>query len=74
MFIATLFVYALYLYLLVGLLFGLWFVLRGGMAVDGGLREASWPTRLLLRPGSAALWPVLWLRYRGRAGSGGHTG
>lgn len=52
-----------YLYLLLGFLFGLWFVFRGVQKIDPGMDGAKWPMRLLLLPGSLALWPVLWRKY-----------
>jgi hypothetical protein len=59
MLIAQIFVYAFYIYLLIGLLFGIWFVFSGVARVDAGMKEAGWKVRLLLLPGSMALWPVL---------------
>lgn len=46
-------------YLLVGLLFAAWFVLRGMHRLDPVAQEAGWRVRLLLLPGAAALWPIL---------------
>ena len=45
-------------YLVAGLLFGLWFVLRGVGRVDPVARDGSWGFRLLILPGVAALWPL----------------
>ncbi|TAE47836.1 MAG: hypothetical protein EAZ89_16765 [Bacteroidetes bacterium] len=59
MFFAYLFVYLLYAYLAAGLAFALWFVFRG----DADMAEASWKLRLLLIPGTMALWPVLLRKY-----------
>lgn len=56
-----------YGYLGAGLLFGVWFVFKGVNRVDGQMHSANWRTRLLLLPGSAALWVVLlnkWLKAR----------
>lgn len=53
-------------YVLVGLVFGLWFVLRG-VQRDPAARAAGLGFRLLILPGSAALWPLL-LTYRGPGG------
>jgi len=48
-----------YIYLLVGLLFGLWFAFRGAQKLDSGMQGAKWTMRLLLLPGAIGLWPVL---------------
>lgn len=53
------FVNALYLYLLAGVVFASLFLWRGAAALDEAARGISWKTRVLLFPGSAALWPVL---------------
>jgi uncharacterized membrane protein HdeD (DUF308 family) len=42
MLIAQIFVYAFYIYLLIGLLFGIWFVFSGVARVDAGMKEAGW--------------------------------
>ena len=57
------FVYTFYAYLAIGLLFGLWFVLKGVQKVDAGMNEAKWNLRLLILPGSIALWPVMLRKY-----------
>ena len=60
-------------YLLCGLAVGVPFVLRGVDRVDPAARETSLGFRLLILPGTAALWPLLavkWLRARG---AGGHS-
>ena len=57
-------VYIFYGYVLAGLIFALWFVFRGVHKVDKGMEGASWKMRLLLLPGSIALWPYLWLKVR----------
>lgn len=59
MLIAQILVYGFYLYLFIGLVFAIWFVFRGASKIDAGLRNANWKLRLLLLPGSMALWPVL---------------
>ena len=56
-----------YIYLLKGFLFGLWFVFKGVDRIDEQMQGASWRTRLLLLPGTMALWIVLlnkWLKAR----------
>jgi hypothetical protein len=57
--------YLFYAYLSFGLVFGVWFVFKGAEQIDASMHGASWPTRLLLLPGSSALWVVLlrkWLK------------
>ena len=57
----------LYLYLAAGFVFAVFFVWRGARQIDGMAKGISLQTRLLLLPGSAALWPVLlwkWLKAR----------
>lgn len=57
------FVWVFYAYLLIGLLFGLWFVFRGVNRVDTGMKDARWNMRLLLLPGALGLWPTLLVKY-----------
>lgn len=52
-------------YLAAGLVFGIFFVLRGVGRIDPQAQEGSWGFRLAILPGVAALWPILarrWLR------------
>lgn len=59
--------YLFYGYLGLGLIFGLWFVFKGADQLDDQMHGVSWRTRLLLLPGSIALWGVLlnkWLKFR----------
>ena len=63
--IASWIVWALMAYAAVGLIFAVAFVLRGANAIDPVARDGTWGFRLLILPGSAALWPLLlsrWLR------------
>lgn len=55
--------YGVYAYLAIGLIFGLWFVFKGAEQIDKNMHGASWPTRLLLLPASAALWLLLLNKY-----------
>ncbi len=57
-------------YLGVGAVFAAAFVAVGIGRVDPAARGAPWRVRLLLAPGSAALWPALAARWA-RAGRGG---
>lgn len=54
---------ALLVYAGIGVVFGLAFVTVGLAKVDPVARGASFGLRLLLLPGSAALWPLLALRW-----------
>ncbi len=46
-------------YLAIGLVFGLWFVFSGVHRIDSVTRSAGIRFRLLILPGTAALWPVM---------------
>jgi hypothetical protein len=56
------------LYVLIGALFGLFFVTLGAQRIDPAARGAGWGFRLLIFPGVAALWPLLAWRWRRAAG------
>ncbi len=56
------------LYALVGVIFGIAFVLRGVNRIDPVAPESTWGFRLVILPGVVALWPLLarrWLRGSG---------
>lgn len=53
------FVQAFYVYLLLGVAFAFVFLWRGAAVLDESAKGISWKTRLLLIPGSVALWPLL---------------
>ncbi len=55
---------AFYLYFVVGGVFAVLFLWRGAAVLDESAKGISWKTRLLLFPGSAALWPILWRKWR----------
>lgn len=55
--------YGAYAYLGLGLIFGIWFVLKGAEQIDENMHGATWPTRLLLLPASIALWVLLFKKY-----------
>lgn len=61
--IATWLARALEFYLLAGVLFALPFVWRGAGRVDPTAAEGTRGFRLLILPGSVALWPLLALRW-----------
>lgn len=54
-------------YLAIGFVFGLAFVVRGAGRIDPSARNGTWGFRLLILPGSVALWPVLARRWFGGA-------
>ena len=56
---AEIFVTIFYFYLIIGFVFGLWFVFRGVQKIDDGMGKAKLSLRLLLLPGSIGLWPIL---------------
>lgn len=56
--------YAIGVYLLVGLVVGLFFVLRGVRDVDPVAHEAPVRVRVLFLPGSVAVWPIVVWRWR----------
>ncbi len=52
-------------YLGIGLLFGIAFVIRGAQRIDPQAVGGSWGFRLAILPATAALWPLLarrWIR------------
>ena len=57
-------------YLLCGLIFAVAFVARGVGRLDHAARESSLGFRLIILPGSAALWPLLAVRWA----EAGHQG
>lgn len=65
--LTQLFVQAIYGYLLIGAVFAVVFLWRGAVVLDEAAKGISWRTRMLLFPGSVALWPLLlqkWLLAR----------
>ena len=64
--IAGWFTIVLVAYVAAGLMFAVAFVLRGVQRVDPDAREGTWGFRLVIFPGSVALWPLLlsrWVRF-----------
>lgn len=64
-------VHALEGYLLIGVVFALVFVFKGAGAIDPSAREGSLGFRLLILPGTAALWPLMAKRWLAAPKSGG---
>ena len=73
MFVAEVIVLAVSAYLACGLLFGLAFVTTGVGRVDAAARGTSAGFRLLILPGTAALWPFLAARWVRAVRSGGNS-
>ena len=58
------------IYLAIGVLAGVPFVLLGVGRIDPAAKAAPWSFRVLVRPGVIALWPLLmrrWIRAAGRS-------
>ncbi|HXR32968.1 MAG TPA: hypothetical protein VN830_04640 [Verrucomicrobiae bacterium] len=68
--VATALVYLVYVYLGLGTAFALLFVSLGAQQIDRQAADSGIAFRLLILPGSAALWPLLltrWLKATGEA-------
>lgn len=48
--------WVIYSYFLIGLIFGIWFIIAGASILDKEMRTANWRVKLLLLPGAAGLW------------------
>ncbi len=57
--IINIFLTALGIYFLLGLLFGLYFVLAGAIKIDPLMQETKKKVRFLILPGVIATWPLL---------------
>lgn len=55
-------------YVLCGLLFAIPFALVGTAMIDPLARKGSWGFRILIIPGTVALWPLLASRWLSRSG------
>ena len=68
--LAEFIVMALGLYVAVGIVFAIFFVTLGVARVDPAARGAPWGFRLIILPGTVALWPIMLLKFiRGGAPS-----
>ncbi len=47
------------IYFILGVLFGIYFFVKGAARMDPLITESKWTVRLLLLPGSIGLWPIL---------------
>lgn len=63
---------AVAIYAACGFLFGLAFISVGAGRLDPGARGTSLPFRLILLPGSIALWPLLAVRWGFAVPEGSH--
>ncbi len=61
--IASWIVSGLTIYAVVGFVFALIFVTRGVNRIDPVARESTWGFRVMIFPGSVALWPLLLKRW-----------
>lgn len=66
MILATAILLILAAYFSIGLIFGLWFIIAGLPRFDHSASDSPWSFRLLILPGSMALWPLLALHIRSR--------
>lgn len=57
--VITILVNLFLLYMLIGLLFGIAFVIWGVTKIDEVAVGSSWRFRLIILPGTIAFWPVL---------------
>lgn len=63
--LAEMIVMGLGLYVGIGLVFALLFVTLGVSRVDPAAQGAPWGFRLIILPGTIALWPVMLLKWIG---------
>lgn len=61
--IAIIGVLAVSLYVLVGFLFAIPFVIKGAPAIDHAARGTKWGFRLIIIPGVSVFWPMLLRRW-----------
>ena len=47
------------LYLLLGLVFGVYFYLKGASKIDPGTKDTSWHFKLIILPGVILFWSAL---------------
>jgi hypothetical protein len=51
-------------YMIVGLFFGIAFVMRGALRIDEAVHGAPIIFRILILPGCAAFWPLMAFKWR----------
>ncbi len=50
------------IYLVIGLIFGIYFIIYGAQKLDDGVSGSPWHFKLILLPGSILLWLVLLIK------------
>lgn len=53
------FLYLLQAYIAAGIVFAIYFFVRGALKMDPLIKDSKWTVRLLLIPGAVIMWPVL---------------
>ena len=56
-------IYVVVIYLVVGLIFSIPFLLKWIHQLDEGAHESPWTFRLIILPGCIVFWPVLLEKY-----------
>lgn len=57
--VINIFLITLSIYFGVGVIFGVYFLIKGAIKIDPLLGHSKWSVRLLLFPGTIAMWPIL---------------
>jgi len=57
--VISIFIGFLGIYFALGLMFGIYFFVKGATRIDPLIADSKWTVRLLLLPGSIGLWPIL---------------
>lgn len=60
--VIQIFLNVLGIYFVIGLLFGIYFFIKGAFQLDELIKESKWTVRLLLLPGAIGLWPMLLIK------------
>jgi len=61
--LATVIVSVVGIYLALGMVFAILFVLRGAGKIDPSASKGSWGFKIIIIPGVAALWPLMAWRW-----------
>ena len=62
--IIQIFLWVLAGYVIIGLLFGIYFFIKGAAQIDELIPDSKWVVKLLLVPGAIGLWPLLMLKLK----------